>query len=316
MRFLSSALAAALLATAPLGAAGAATLLATPAGEAVSLPPIDADTSLLVVAPHPDDETLCCAGVIQRVLRSGGHVSVVWITSGDAERTGLLLIEHVVFTNPAQARQFGLRRMTEARAATARLGVEPGGQLFLGYPDGGLPELLGEHRVSAYASRSTGVAAVPYPEALFPGHPYSGESLERDFAAVLDRVRPTLILAPSPQDSHPDHRATGLMAITVCRRSGVLPRVRYWIVHGGEGWPSPRGLMEGVPLTPAPLSRGLDPAPFPLLPEEEDGKLRALEAYATQMRVMAPFLLAFVRTTELFSSRAAVQSMARQALTP
>jgi LmbE family N-acetylglucosaminyl deacetylase len=296
MQFLSSALAAVLLLGAPcLAAAGAA-----PA----NLPQIDANTTLLVVAPHPDDETLCCGGVIQRVLRAGGRASVVWITSGDAERSGLLLIEHVVFNNPARARKFGLLRMAEARAATSRLGVAAGGQLFLGYPDGGLEELLSGQRTSVHASRSTRAAAVPYAEALFPGQPYTGENLERDFATVLERVRPTLILAPSLEDSHPDHRATGLLTVTVGRRSGVLARVRYWIVHGGEGWPSPRGLMMGIPLGPAPRSRGLDPLPFALLPEEQDGKLHALEAYDTQMRVMAPFLLAFVRTTELFSARA------------
>jgi len=297
MHVLSSALAAALL----IGASCTAGADNTPLA---AVPPIDAGTTLLVVAPHPDDETLCCGGVIQRVLHAGGHVSVVWITSGDAERTGLLLIEHVVFTNPARARQFGLRRMAEARAATSRLGVTAGGQLFLGYPDGGLRELLDGRRTAAYASQSTGASTVPYTDALFPGQPYSGENLEHDFATVLERVRPTLILAPSPEDSHPDHRATGLLAIEVSRRGGMLARVRYWIVHGGEGWPSPRGLVAGIPLSPAPRSRGLDPAPFAVLPAEEDGKLHALEAYDTQMRLMAPFLLAFVRTTELFSVRA------------
>lgn len=305
MHLLSSALAAALLTSAPCAAVAVSTVLAILPTEApAALPPIGADTTLLVVAPHPDDETLCCGGVIQRVLRAGGRVSVVWITSGDAERTGLLLLEHVVFTNPARARQFGVRRMAEARAAASRLGVAGGGQLFLGYPDGGLRELLARPRESAYTSRSTGASAVPYADALFPGQPYSGGNLERDFATVLERVQPTLILAPSPADSHPDHRATGLLAMAVSRRSGVLPRVRYWIVHGGEGWPSPRGLMPGIPLSPAPRGRGLDLLAFALLPAEEDGKLHALEAHDTQMRVMAPFLLAFVRTTELFSSRA------------
>jgi len=37
-------------------------------------PKFDSTTSLLVVAPHPDDETLCCAGVIQRVNAAGGKV--------------------------------------------------------------------------------------------------------------------------------------------------------------------------------------------------------------------------------------------------
>src|SRR5271156_1302824 len=63
------------------------------------LPPIDATTSLLVVSPHPDDETLCCAGVIRRVVTAGGHVSVVWITSGDGSELSMLLVEKSLF-NP------------------------------------------------------------------------------------------------------------------------------------------------------------------------------------------------------------------------
>jgi LmbE family N-acetylglucosaminyl deacetylase len=80
--------------------------------------------------------------------------------------------------------------------------------------------------------------------------------------------------------------------------------VRYWIAHGGEGWPSPRDLLPGLPLTPAPLAAPLAPVGFALEPAEEDAKLLALRAYQTQMRVMAPFLLSFVRTNELFSLHA------------
>src|SRR5262249_36929036 len=148
-------------------------------------------------------------------------------------------------------------------------------------------------------------SAVPYAQALHPGHPYTGASLEADFAAVLTRLRPSLILAPTPLDRHPDHRATGLLTIAVARRLQLLPAVRYWIVHGGQGWPSPRGLVEGVPLTPAPRLQGLKPAVLALTPAEEDRKRLAVEAYATQMQVIAPFLLAFVRSSELFSAAAA-----------
>jgi len=68
---MSASLLAALLAAVAL-AAPAAGCGAAPATAAQSLPRLDARTSLLVVAPHPDDETLCCAGVIQRVMRAGG----------------------------------------------------------------------------------------------------------------------------------------------------------------------------------------------------------------------------------------------------
>src|SRR2546429_2011638 len=243
-----------LLAAAAL-AVGAAGCPAAPAAAAPSLPHLDAQTSLLVVAPHPDDETLCCAGVIQRVVRAGGRASVVWITSGDASELDLLLIERSLFVKPEKARALAATRMREAREASARLGVPEAGQLFLGYPDRGVLRLLTDHRATPYTSGATGAAAVPYRAALFPGHPYTGESLERDFAPVLERVQPTLILAPSPRDSHPDHRAAGLLTIAVSTRRG-LPDVRYWIVHGGGGWPPPRGLLPGVPLTAAPRRRG------------------------------------------------------------
>ena len=38
---------------------------------------------LLVVAPHPDDEALGAAGLMQRVQARQGQVSVAYLTSGD-----------------------------------------------------------------------------------------------------------------------------------------------------------------------------------------------------------------------------------------
>jgi LmbE family N-acetylglucosaminyl deacetylase len=267
---------------------------------------IGPQTSLLVISPHPDDETLCCAGVIQRVLHAGGHVSVVWVTSGDGSALGMLVVAKTLF-DADKMRAYGATRMREARRATALLGVPPQGQLFLGYPDGGVRAMLGHNRSQPYTSRYTDASAVPYSDALFPGHPYTGNSLEQDLAAVLTRVQPTLVLAPSPLDEHDDHRAVGLAAIAVIARAGRPVTTRYWIVHGGVDWPTPRGLIPGVPLTPSPRGAVLAPLPFTLEPDEEDRKLAALRSYLTQMQVMEPFLLSFVRSTELFSLAATAQ---------
>src|SRR5260370_27646390 len=98
-----------LMSASPMAALLAATALAVRAGSAApaaaadSLPRLDAHTSLLVVAPHPDDETLWCAGVIQRVVRAGGPPSAVWVTSGDASELDLLLIEKRPLPRPEQA---------------------------------------------------------------------------------------------------------------------------------------------------------------------------------------------------------------------
>jgi LmbE family N-acetylglucosaminyl deacetylase len=312
MRLAPTPFTALLTAGALLGGAGSVATQA-PAVDPSALPGIDSATSLLVVSPHPDDETLCCGGAIERVVEAGGRVTVVWLTSGDAERMSLVLMGRSLFPGQDVARDLGAQRMGEARSATARLGVPPAGQLFLGYPDGGLLELLSRHRTAPYTSPTTGAAAVPYADALYPGHPYTGESLERDLLAVLERVQPTLILAPTPLDAHADHRAAGLLAQRVSALHAGAPPPRYWIVHGGVGWPSPANLLPGVPLTPAPRAASLAPVGFALEPAEEDRKLVALEAYQSQMRVMAPFLLSFVRTNELFSSRADADSRQGQA---
>jgi LmbE family N-acetylglucosaminyl deacetylase len=266
------------------------------------LPPIDATTSLLVVSPHPDDETLCCAGAIRRVLAAGGHVSVVWITSGDGSELSMLFVEKSLLKPLAKVRDLAGKRMMEARAATTLLGVDSKQQFFLGYPDGGIKKLLTDNRSKEYHAKFTGETRVPYSDALFPGHPYTGESLERDFAALLDRVQPTLVLAPSLADTHPDHEASGILTMRSLLRRGELSKGRYWIVHDGEGWPSPRGYMPNIPLNQPSLGPGQSAVPFELTEEEETRKLHAVNAYHSQLQFMAPFLLTFVRTTELYSA--------------
>jgi LmbE family N-acetylglucosaminyl deacetylase len=264
--------------------------------------PITSTTSLLVVSPHPDDETLCCAGVIQRVLQVGGHVSIVWLTSGDGSELDLLVVEKSLFLRPSKLRDLAMRRMQESRDAAAILGVPPDRLFFLGYPDRGILPIITDYYITPYRSKFTAVSAVPYPSTVTPGHAYTGLNLEHDFESVLDRVHPTLVLAPSPRDSHPDHRATGLVAIRAMARRNELSRMRYWIVHGGEFWPIPRGYEPDLELNPPPLGSGLSQTPFKLEPGEEQRKRLAMSAYRTQMEVMSSFMLSFVRTNELYST--------------
>jgi LmbE family N-acetylglucosaminyl deacetylase len=263
--------------------------------------PITSATSLLVVSPHPDDESLCCSGVIQRVLKAGGRVSIVWLTSGDGSELDLLVVEKSLFIKPRKLRDLALRRMEESREAATILGVQQDRLYFLGYPDRGIFSIITDNYITPYRSKFTDATAVPYATALSPGHAYTGQNLERDFESVLDRVHPTLVLAPSPRDSHPDHRATGIVAIRAMARRNELSKMRYWIVHGGEFWPVPRGYEPDLELNPPPLGHGLSQTPFNLEPAEEQRKRLAISAYRTQMEVMSSFLLSFVRTNELYS---------------
>jgi LmbE family N-acetylglucosaminyl deacetylase len=283
--------------------AGAPSTLAVPPKltAPTALLPITSATSLLVVSPHPDDESLCCSGVIQRVLKAGGGVSIVWLTSGDGSELDLLVVEKSLFIRPGKLRHLAMRRMEESREAASILGVSPDHLYFLGYPDRGILSIITDNYITPYRSKFTDATAVPYAATLSPGHAYTGQNLERDFESVLDRVHPTLVLAPSPRDSHPDHRATGVVAIRAMARRNELSKMRYWIVHGGEFWPMPRGYEPDLDLNPPPLGHGLSQAPFKLEPDEEQRKRLAISAYRTQMEVMSSFLLSFVRTNELYS---------------
>jgi LmbE family N-acetylglucosaminyl deacetylase len=254
-----------------------------------------------VVSPHPDDESLCCAGVIQRVLHAGGRVSIVWLTSGDGSELDLLVVEKSLFIRPEKLRDLAIRRMQESRDAAAVLGVPADRLYFLGYPDRGILPIITDFYITPYYSKFTDARAVPYSAAMYPGHTYTGQNLERDFESILDRTRPTLVLAPSPRDAHPDHRATGIVAIRAMAHRNELTRVRYWLVHGGEFWPMPRGYSPDLELNQPPLGSGLSQTPFKLEPGEEQHKRLAISAYHTQMDVMSSFLMSFVRTTELYS---------------
>jgi LmbE family N-acetylglucosaminyl deacetylase len=249
-------------------------------------------------------------------VAAGGQASIVWLTSGDGSELDMVFIERALRIHPQKMRDLADRRMVEARAAAGVLGVPSRQQLFLGYPDGGLLTLVTDHFTVPYYSRFTGAARVPYSDTVAADHPYTGESLERDFARVLDRVRPTLVLAPSPQDAHPDHRAAGIVTLQVLSHRHELAIARFWIVHGGHHWPSPRGLRMGLPLAAPPRDRGLGLTAFDLDPLEEETKLEAVRAYHTQMSVMSSFLLSFVRTNELYSSLPVARAGAADAPRP
>ena len=254
------------------------------------------------MAPHPDDESLCCGGVIERAREAGAQVSIVWLTSGDAFEFDAAWVEHSLHPGAMGMRALGARRMREARLAALRLGVPAQRQFFLGFPDRGLLPLLLDYVYVPYRSPYTGLSSVGYAGALQPGLAYEGANLERELEGLLDRLRPTYVLAPSPLDEHPDHHAAGSLVIRVLGARGELARARYWIVHGGADWPAPRGLHPDDALLAPRLAAGLAWRSVPLDRAERAAKMSALREYRTQMfGLERRFLLAFVRTNELFA---------------
>lgn len=130
--------------------------------------------TVLVLAPHPDDEVIGCGGVVCLHRRRGDAVNVVFLTSGERCQDGV----------PEETLR--ATREAEAREAAGVLGVQSAHYLRL--PDLGLS---GHAGLAARALRKVlgvcapGVVYLPHPEEAHPDH-----------AAVLPIVRAALALGP------------------------------------------------------------------------------------------------------------------------
>ena len=277
---------------------------------------VGAGEHLVVVAPHPDDETLGAGGLIRRVIERGGTVRVIFVTAGDGYVEAVAQETGRPRPRPAEYVAYGERRLREARLALRELGGDAiRAQHLLGFPDGGIEPLLTTYwRAHPEQSSTTGASAPPYPEAEHPGVVYDGEDLRRALVQCFSDERPTMIAFPDPLDRHPDHRASGtftLLAVKDLMRQGTRaakPQLLAYLVHWPDwppGWdassPSTKADRGPLALPPSLPRRGLNRVSLVLGDDEVTAKRRALAQYASQQQVMASFLAAFVRRTEPFS---------------
>lgn len=126
----------------------------------------------LVVAPHPDDETIGCGGTLARLARHDTHVEVVVCTDGEA----------TIGSSHEPAMTARLRR-AETAAACERLGVGP--PVALGLPDGKLSshlEVLAARLEERLVAVDPQVVLVPWVLERHPDH--------RAVVAALARTAP------------------------------------------------------------------------------------------------------------------------------
>nr|WP_277923967.1 PIG-L family deacetylase [Sphingomonas hankookensis] len=127
---------------------------------------------MLVIAPHPDDETIGAHTLMMRLRRRGVTVRVMIVSDGAGSHRG---------SARWPTRRLVRERQRESRRVLRRIGIGAGDVRFLGLSDGALYEHAGAvHRAVARAVR---------------GLP-----------------RPAMVLTPSLLDDHPDHRVVAAAA--------------------------------------------------------------------------------------------------------
>ncbi len=131
----------------------------------------------VILAPHPDDESLGCGGLIARCVSVGRAPLVVILTDGAGSHRSAAY-------PPERLRAV---RAQEALTAVTALGLPPARLAFLGEPD----------------------TAAPHGGAAFDA------VVAKLVAMVRQEAACTAILAPWRNDPHCDHKAASLIAAAV-----------------------------------------------------------------------------------------------------
>jgi len=182
-------------------------------GRLRSIPELLLDVDhLIVVAAHPDDETLGAGGLIRRLHENGARVSLVLATDGEASHP------HSTTHTPDELR---LLRRTEVSDAVGIL-APTADVTFFGLPDGGLRENVAE----------------------------LARSLDRILDERVVAPERILVVAPWSGDGHRDHRAAAEVANAVAAHRG-LRQLGYpiWLWHWGRPDDVPWDLASSLDMT-------------------------------------------------------------------
>jgi LmbE family N-acetylglucosaminyl deacetylase len=143
---------------------------------------------VLIVAPHPDDETLGCGGSIALLCRKGYDVSVLVISDGTGSHPN---------SRKYLAADLQALRSQETLTALAILGVDRSAITFLNLKDGAIPSVTSPNFRTAKSRCQK----------------------------YLNQILPDTIFIPWRSDPHPDHRATWQLIQAAILSLGITPQL-------------------------------------------------------------------------------------------
>jgi LmbE family N-acetylglucosaminyl deacetylase len=151
----------------------------------------------LIVAPHPDDETFACGGLIMQKKSTNTQVSIVFLTSGETS--------HRECCNTTPDKIASARRRLAVEAGRL-LGLKEEDMFWLGLSDGNIPE--GNE----------------------PDFNKSVKSLVR----LIDEIKPYEIYVPHYSDCWPDHEAASAIVCDAMKAVNYHCELYYypvWMWH-------------------------------------------------------------------------------------
>lgn len=280
---------------------------------------------LMVFAPHPDDETLGCAGILHQALKRGERVKVVIFTNGDGFPAAASLVTRkpVDGLQSGDFRELARFRQLQSKAAIEALGGTLEDLVFLGYPDSALIQVYRNRGSDPTRQRFTGMSATygaakaDYRTAVRgAAAPYLYDEVLADVASLLIAHRPRRVCVTAEADRHPDHQAAFRFVKDGLEKTGVRAELDTYLIHGGPQWPWPATATPEAPYE-AHEVKGVripqemawpPPRRVRLTLEEVRVKAKAIAAQASHLLPDAPaamqeeraYLESFLKSEEVF----------------
>ena len=261
---------------------------------------------VLILAPHPDDEAIACAGIIQQALKAGAKIRIVYLTNGDHNELAFIVYEKRITFRQGEFVYMGQVRQQESIKAMKFLGLSEKDMIFLGYPDYGTFNIFSQYwqAKKPFRDRLTRISNVPYKDNPSYGAAYQGESILSDLVKQILDYKPDKIFVSHPADVNVDHKSLYLfLQVALSDLEGKIPtpKIYPYLVHC-VGWPLPRYYHPELELYPPNkfIDSEISWARANLSFGELDKKYQAILFYKSQTQSSAFYLFSFARENELF----------------
>jgi LmbE family N-acetylglucosaminyl deacetylase len=271
---------------------------------------------VLIFAPHPDDETLGCAGVIMEAKRSGKKPGIVVCTNGDGFVTAASVFsgKEISALSPEDFLEVARARQKDMLNAMQILGLSQNDIVFLGYPDGGLARMFstGTPYMHQFTQKNCtyGLIMPDYHSLMFDvPAPYLRSAIREDMIELLQKTSPREIYVTHFKDGHSDHRECFYLVGEAVAKTGFKGEIFAYLIHSADGnWPLPRGANPQIPFEAQMIDgiqcpTGVSWPPDerrPLRYDEAEAKLKAIHSYTLEMKLASCYIESFVKNEEVF----------------
>lgn len=191
--------------------------------------------TILILAPHPDDEILNCSSILSR----SKNVVVAYATNGDFTGRGATEV-----------------RYRESLSAMWKLGLGAENMILMGYGDQGgkkassfLAALWNSEPDALHTTLASGYTygVAEHSEYHYQRHgvhaPYTRRAFIDDLKDLLREINPRFIFLPSLLDFHWDHSSLNRLTRSALRQLDISPICFSFLTHYGRDndWPNRNG---------------------------------------------------------------------------